>query len=63
MNVVVTKTTIVAIESEKNDKNIVATQKRMLRHNNELKADICITTKENYVVTIKVVESEISFAT
>ena len=63
MNVVVTKTTIVAIESEKNDKKIVATQKRMLRHNNELKADISITTKENYVVTIKVVESEISFAT
>ena len=35
MNVVITNTSIVAIESEENDKKIVATQKRMLQHNNE----------------------------
>ena len=35
----------------------------MLRHNNELKAAISVVTKENYVVTIKVVESEIYVAT
>ena len=52
VNVIVTKTTIVATESEENDKKIVATQKRMLRHNNELKADISVVTKENYVMTI-----------
>ena len=54
---------VVVKEVEKNDKKIVATQKRMLRHNNELKADIFITTKENYVAIIKVAESEISVAT
>ena len=32
----------------------------MLRYNNELKVDISITTKENYVATIKAAESEIS---
>ena len=32
----------------------------MLRHNNEPKADISILIKENYVVTIKAAESEIS---
>ena len=63
MNVVVTNTTIVTIESEENDKKIVATQKRMFRHNNELKADISIVTKENYVATIKAAESKISIAT
>ena len=56
MNVAVTKTTIVAIEVEKNDKKIVATQKQMLRHNNELKADIS-------VATIKATESKIFVAT
>ena len=55
MNVVATKTTIVVIESEENHKKIVATQKRMLRHNN-------IVTKENYIVTIKATQSEISVA-
>ena len=60
--IVATKTTIVATESEENDKKIVATHKRMLRHNNELKADISIVTKENYVVTIKVAESKIFVA-
>ena len=35
----------------------------MLRHSNELKADISIATKENYVTTIKAVEPEISIAT
>ena len=53
---------VVATESEKNDKKIVATQKWMFRHNNEPKADISIVTKENYVVTIKAVESEIFIA-
>ena len=56
MNVVATKTTIVSTESEENDKKIVATQKRMLRHNNELKADISVMTKENYVVIIKAID-------
>ena len=46
MNVVTTKTTIVVTESEENDKKIFATQKLMLRHNEELKAKI-------YVATIK----------
>ena len=44
MNVIAKKMTIVATESEENDKKIVATQKRMLRHNNELKADISVAT-------------------
>ena len=35
----------------------------MLQHNNELKADISIMTKENYVVTIKAAESEIFITT
>ena len=56
MNVVATKMTIDTTKVEKNDKKIVATQKQMLRHNNELKADIS-------VATIKAVESEISVAT
>ena len=47
--------TIDTTKIEKNDK-IVATQKRMLRHNNELKADIS-------VATIKAIESEISVVT
>ena len=59
VNVVVTKTTIVATESDEHEKKIVVTQKWMLRHNNELKEDISIVTKENYVVTIKVAKSEI----
>ena len=63
MNVVVTKTTIVVAEVKKNEKKIVETQKRMLRHNNELKVDISVTTKENYVAIIKAAESEISIAT
>ena len=63
MNVVVTKTTIVVTKVEKNDKKIVATHKRMLRHNNELKVDTSIATKENYFMTIKATESEILVAT
>ena len=63
MNFVAIKTTIVVIEVEKNDKKIIAKQKQMLRHNNELKVDISIWTKEKYVATIKFVESEISVAT
>ena len=35
----------------------------MLRHNNELKADISVAIEENYVATIKAAESEISIAT
>ena len=63
MNVVATRTTIVATESGENEKKNVATQKLMLRHNNELKANISVVTKGDYVVTIKAVESEISVAT
>ena len=50
---------IIATEVEKNDKKIVATQKQMSRHNNELKTDIFVTTKENYVAKLKAKESEI----
>ena len=32
----------------------------MLRHNNELKVDISVVIKENYIVIIKDVESKIS---
>ena len=46
MNFFATKATIVTIESEENDKKIVATHKWMLRHKNELKANISIITKE-----------------
>ena len=63
MNVVATKTTIVETKSEDNEKKNVMTQKLMLRHNNELKADISIATREDYVVTIKDAESDISIAT
>ena len=63
INVVVTKTTIVMTEVEENDKKIVVTQKRMLRHNNELKAYISIAMKENYVTTIKAAELEIFVST
>ena len=50
MNPVVKKTTIDATEVEKNYKKL------MLRHNTELKAEISIATKEDYVATIKIVE-------
>ena len=46
MNVVATKVTIVVIESKENDKKIVVTQKRMLRHNKELKAKIFVAIKK-----------------
>ena len=62
VNVVVTKTTIVTIGSKENDKNIVTTQKWMLRHNNEPKVDIFVVTKENYVARIKAAKSEIFVA-
>ena len=39
-------------------KKIVATKKLMLQHNNELKADISVMRKENYVAKIKVAESD-----
>ena len=60
VNVLATKTTIVVTESEEDDKKIVATQKRILRHNNELKADNFVAIKEIYVATIKAAKSEIS---
>ena len=56
VNVVATKATIVAVESEENDKKIIATQKQMLRHNEELKAEIFVAKKEDYVATIKIAE-------
>ena len=46
VNFFMIKTTIITTEVKKNDKKIVATQKRMLRHNNDLKADISVMTKE-----------------
>ena len=49
VNSVATKTSIVTTKVEKNYKKNVATHKIMLRHNEELKAKISITTKENYV--------------
>ena len=63
MNVVMIKMTIVTTKVEKNDKKIVTTQKQMLQHNNELKADISVVIKENYVATIKGIESDISVVT
>ena len=63
VNVVTTKTIIVVTESDEIDKKIVATQIRMLRHNNELNANISVVTKENYVFIIKSAESEISIMT
>ena len=56
VNSVATKTATVTIEVEKNYKKNVATQKLMLRHSKELKAEVSIATKEDYVLTIKVVE-------
>ena len=63
VNVVATKMIIVVTKSDEIDKKIVATQIRMLRHNNELNADISVVTKENYVLTIKAAELEISIMT
>ena len=51
VNSIATKTSIVTTKVEKNYKKNVATHKIMLRHNEELKAKISITTKENYVTT------------
>ena len=56
VNSVVTKTAIVVIKFEKNYKKNVVTQKLMLQYNKELKAEISIATKEDYIATIKVVE-------
>ena len=53
---IVTKTATVATKVEKNYKKNVATHKLMLRHNKELKAEVSVATKEDYVATIKVVE-------
>ena len=51
VNFVVTKTSIVSKKKEKNYKKNVAMHKIMSRHNEELKAEISIATKENYVAT------------
>ena len=56
VNSVATKTTIVATEFENNYKKNVPTLKLMLRHNKELKVEISVATKEDYVATIKVAE-------
>ena len=56
MNSVAEKTTIIAIEVEKNYKKNVVTQKLMLRHNKDLKVEIYVATEEDYVVTIKIDE-------
>ena len=56
VNSVVTKTTTIAIEVKKNYKKNVTTQKLMLRHSKELKAEVSVATKEDYVTTIKVIE-------
>ena len=60
---VTTKTDIVEIEVQKNYKKNVATQKLMLRHNKELKEKTSVTTKRDYVATIKVYEQEIYVVT
>ena len=44
MNFVATKTSIVATKADKNYKKNVVTHKIMLRHNEELKAEISVTT-------------------
>ena len=56
MNYVATKTFIIAIKVKRNYKKNVATKKLMLRHNEELKVDISVMTKEDYIVTIKAAE-------
>ena len=56
MNSVVTKTTIVLKEFEKNYNKNVVTQKLMSRHNKEMKVEIFVATKEDYITIIKVVE-------
>ena len=56
MNSIAKKTAIVMTEIEKNYKKNVATQKLMLRHSKELKANTSVVTKEDYVEIIKVVE-------
>ena len=56
MNSVATNTVTVLTEVEKNYKKNVTTQKLMLRHSRELKAEVSVATKEDYVATIKVVE-------
>ena len=43
-------------EVEKNYKKHVATHKLMLQHNKELKAEISVAAKEDYVTTIKIVK-------
>ena len=51
VNSFATKTSIVETKDEKNYKKNVGTQKLMSRHNEELKAEISVATKENYVAT------------
>ena len=56
VNSIEINTATVTIRNEKNYKKNVATQKLLLRHSKELKAETFVATKEDYVVTIKVVE-------
>ena len=63
VNVVAIKATIVATKSEENDKNIVATQKRMLQHNIELKANITIATIKAAVLEISIATEKFYVAT
>ena len=56
MNYVATKTLIITIKVEKNYKKNVAIQKLVLRPNEKLKVEISVASKEDYVLTIKVVE-------
>ena len=50
VNSVATKTATVTTEVEKNYKKL------MLRHNKENKAEISVSTKDDYVTTIKITE-------
>ena len=56
VNSIATNTATIAIDIEKNYKKNVVTHKLMLRHSKELKVEVFVTTKEDYVVTVKVVE-------
>ena len=49
VNSIATKTSIVATKAEKNYKKNVVTQKIMSPHNEELKTEISVAIKENYV--------------
>ena len=56
VNSIATKTTSVMTEVEKNYKKNVTTQKLMLRHSKELKVEVFVVRKEDYVAIINVIE-------